>query len=71
MRDKLQKSIPMALSFCPGYLQINEENHDKIEAYETDRTDQREATAFLQEESIDWYRNSSIADRDGSKPVVE
>ena len=26
-------------SFCPGYLWINEENHDKIEAHETDRTD--------------------------------
>lgn len=27
------------LTFCPGYLWINEENHDKIEAHETDRTD--------------------------------
>ena len=26
-------------SFYPGYLWINEENHDKIEAHETDRTD--------------------------------
>ena len=27
------------LTLCSGYLWINEENHDKIEAHETDRTD--------------------------------
>ena len=46
------------LTFCPGYLWINEENHDKIEAHETDCIEKwnlvQEKNQPVEDEDEDW-----------------